>query len=362
MSKAVNRYRRGIAATGRHRSIFAFTLIELLIVIALVALLASITIPSLLNAREHQYDVTCQSNIRQLLPALTVALTEHTNWMSANSPELTESLRCPKGYFDDGGNQALNVTGAITELNPRPESVVPNNGKQSNSEIFGFMEQEGYVLPSALSVDITKPGNYGRGTSSYSATSGTIATGTPVDCYYLIYDPTSSGSITNGTITMSSPIIGVIVQTKTLDRTDSVIGRKDIDYPKNQGARGFENNAEEIKISEDMLTLTIVRFHASFPGEHVRIITEAGGMGSGSYGVNGMIDPIRTRPDQIMLSEYGGSMIYPDSSVHEDTLDRLTDEGRLHFGRLNVGLVSGSIKALEPKDLERTSRWWYPDL
>ena len=297
------------------------------------------------------------------MPALLIGLDEHANWMTASNPtEMVESLRCPKGYFEDGGSQALNVSGSITELRPRPVSVVPNAGQQSNSQIFGFMEQEGYVLPAALSVDITKPGNYGRSQSSYSSTSGTIAAGTPVDCFYLIYDPTSSGSINNGSVTLSAPIIGVIVQTNTLDRTDPIIGNKSIAYPVKQGARGFERNREEISLSSDMKTLTIVAFHASFPGEHVRIITEAGGMGSGSYGVNSMVDPKRHRPDQILMSEYGSSIIYPSSTVHEDTLDNLFDEGRLHFGRLNSGLVSGSIKALLPKDLERKSLWWYPDI
>ncbi|MBT3201379.1 MAG: prepilin-type N-terminal cleavage/methylation domain-containing protein [Phycisphaerales bacterium] len=360
MSNTEKKYQRGFVRSA-HRPGAGFTLIELLIVIAIIALLAAILFPSLSGSREHQYDVHCKSNIRKLMPGLITDM-EYTNWKSRpNSRDLSESLRCPKGSFENSGAQALNVTGSISELNPIPESVVPNHGKQSNSEIFGFQEQEGYVLPAPLSVDITKPGGYGRSRGSYSSSSGTIAAGTPVDSYYLIYDPSSSGHVRNGTITVSTPIIGVIVQTKTLDKTDSIIGRKGITYPRNQHARGFESNAEEIELSDDMLTLRIVNFSASFPGEHVRIITEAGGMGSGSYGVNGLVDPMRTRPDQILMSEYGSSIIYPHSNVHDDTLDRLYDEDRLHFGRLNVGLVSGSVISLEPENLESNSPWWRPD-
>jgi prepilin-type N-terminal cleavage/methylation domain-containing protein len=361
MSKIDNRSRRGIGAPDYNPPNGAFTLVELLVVMAVLALLAALIIPSLSDAREHQYDVSCKSNLRQLMPGLLMGVNDTGRIPARNDPELTDSLRCPKGYFENGGGQALNVDGSITEVRPRPSTVVPNGAQESNSEIFGFMEQEGYILPTALSVDITEPGGYGRSQASYGSTSGTIPAGTAVDCFFLTYDPSSSGSITDGSVTLSSPIIGVIVQTNTLDRTDSIIGRTDMTYPVNQSARGFESNAEEIELSDDMMTLRIVNFSASFPGEHVRIITEAGGMGSGSYGVNGMFDPIRTRPDQILMSEYGSSIIYPTSTQHEDTLDRLCDEDRLHFGRLNVGQVNGTVISLHPRELEADSKRWYPD-
>jgi len=344
----------------RCRTSGGFTLIELLVVIAVIALLVTLIMPSLRNVKEQGYDVTCKSNISKLIPVAQGYSTG--GWMGAvKEADLNSVLRCPKGYFENGGNQALNVSGSITEI-PQPSTVVPSGpgAIESNTKIFGFLEREGFVLPSGLNVDITAPGRYGRGQQAYRSTSGTIPAGTPVDCYFLKFDPVGSQNCTirDGEVSLSSPIIGVIVTSGSLDTTDSVIGRDDIAYPTGQNARGFENGAEEIEISNDMMTLSIINFHATFPGEQVRIITLAGGTGSGSYGMNGMANPREPRPDQILLAEYGSTTIFPTSIKHEDTLDRLCDENRLHFGRINVGLTHGGVMGLKPEELTADSGWW----
>lgn len=74
--------------SARHRSAPAFTLIELLVVVALIALLISILLPALGQARELARGTVCKANLQQvgvLVNAYTVdnedRLFERRNWM-----------------------------------------------------------------------------------------------------------------------------------------------------------------------------------------------------------------------------------------------------------------------------------------
>ncbi|MDR1281750.1 MAG: DUF1559 domain-containing protein [Opitutaceae bacterium] len=62
-----------LSTTGRH----AFTLVELLTVIAIIGILAAIIIPAVGKVRESAKDVTCKSNLRQIATALAIYATEH---------------------------------------------------------------------------------------------------------------------------------------------------------------------------------------------------------------------------------------------------------------------------------------------
>lgn len=62
-----------------------FTLLELLVVIATIAILASITMPALSKARERARTVKCLSNLKQLQLAAALCATDHDDVMPPNN-------------------------------------------------------------------------------------------------------------------------------------------------------------------------------------------------------------------------------------------------------------------------------------
>ena len=78
--------------TSSHRRCFrGFTLIELLVVISIIALLISILLPALGNARDTARSIKCLNNLKQMGLSFNIYITENKGWMLPNQPTATDS-------------------------------------------------------------------------------------------------------------------------------------------------------------------------------------------------------------------------------------------------------------------------------
>ena len=110
-----------------------FTLIELLVVVAIIALLVSILVPSLQQAREQAIIAVCATNLHSVHVVLGMydtdyhSLIEHDTWPAPWDGDATSRLALLRHYAGGDGNAKVFDCPNVSPVFPKEVATYPSN-------------------------------------------------------------------------------------------------------------------------------------------------------------------------------------------------------------------------------------------
>jgi prepilin-type N-terminal cleavage/methylation domain-containing protein len=125
---------------------FKFTLIELLIVIAIISILASMLIPALKNARDMAKSITCKSNLKQLGLGMTLYTSDNNGFWPKYPAETSDWTRWDGKIVDYVGYNRETHSPAIFYCPSSKYRLAPGSPGVSTSVYYTEGESFSYYM------------------------------------------------------------------------------------------------------------------------------------------------------------------------------------------------------------------------